>query len=98
MGGTEGRVSRTDNDDVTRRRQHAFQPILLLRRRLAAFGPVARPDFAANVRVLIERCQFRSFPAISASAKCKNGRTKTRFTMLKVRTDVNFSQSEFFNE
>jgi hypothetical protein len=42
VGGAKSRVSRTYDDDVTVRWEHAVKPILLLRRRLLAFGVVAR--------------------------------------------------------
>jgi hypothetical protein len=102
VGGTKGRVSRTDNDDVTDRRQHAFQPILLLRRRLPAFGSVARLDFVLGscmqqmAKFVIEGRQFVGFSGISRIAERQNGRTKTCVTMLKAEVDVSFSQSEIF--
>ena len=102
MGGTEGRVSGTDNDDVARRRQHAFQPILLLRRRLAAFGPVARLDFAsrdrhaANRRVRDRTPQIHEFSRDQRLTKVQKRSNQDALTMLKVGTDVNFSQSDTF--
>jgi hypothetical protein len=102
MGGTEGRVSRTDNDDVTRRRQHAFQPILLLRRRLAAFGPVARLDFALDIAMrqtaefVIERRQIYEFSWDQRLTEVQKRSNQDTLTMLKVGTEVNFSQSEIF--
>ena len=71
MGGTKGRVSRTDNDDVTGRRQHAFNPYCCCAedyRRLAQSQGWILPPVTCmqqTAEFVIERRQFVGFSGIS---------------------------------
>jgi hypothetical protein len=75
---------------------------LLLRRRLAAFGPVARLDFAPDIAMrqtaefVIERRQIYEFSWDQRLTEVQKRSNQDTLTMLKVGTEVNFSQSEIF--
>jgi hypothetical protein len=79
-----------------------FQPMLLLHRTLPAFGPVARLDFVPANRLqqtaefVVEGRQFTRFPRVGHLGEVQKRSNQDALTMLKVGTDVNFSQSEIF--
>jgi hypothetical protein len=97
VGGTEGRVTRTDNDDITGRRQHAFSAHVVVAPNTTGVWPGRKAGFcprqptAANGRFRGRR------PSIHAIfGEVQKWSNQDALTMLKVGTDVNFSQSEIF--
>jgi hypothetical protein len=75
---------------------------LLLRRRLAAFGPVARLDFALDIAMrqtaefVIKRRQIYEFSWDQRLTKVRKWSNQETLCNVKSGTDVNFSQSEIF--
>jgi hypothetical protein len=75
---------------------------MLLHLTLPAFGPVAWLDFVPANRLqqtagfVVEVRQFTRFSRVGHLGEVQKRSNQDALTMLKVGTDVNFSQSEIF--